>query len=218
MAIKAILFDMDGTLIDTELAAAKAIDSWFKKWGLALDPADAHFVVGRAWNVVFDRLFAKVQLPMPREDAVRQILETYRATLENELPTVPGAVEAVQALAAHYPLGLVSGSYRAQILWALGKLGILGHFQIVLGAEDYPESKPAPDGYLSAIRTLAVAPAQTLIFEDSAAGITSGLAAGAQVVAITGTNHFQQNIAAAHHHIENLLGVTAEWVRNLQKD
>jgi HAD superfamily hydrolase (TIGR01509 family) len=221
MAIKAVLFDLDGTLIDTELAAAHAVEAWFKKKNLVLDPADAQFVIGRTWNVLFDRLFAKVELSalkISREEAAREILLAYRATLEEELPTVAGASDAVKALAGHYTLGLVSGSYRAQILWALEKLKILAHFQVVLGAEDYPESKPAPDGYIAAMNTLAVKPSETLIFEDSHAGISSGLAAGARVVAITGTNHFQQNTQAAHHHIPDLRCVTADWVRNLKKE
>jgi HAD superfamily hydrolase (TIGR01509 family) len=216
--IKAVIFDLDGTLIDTELAAARALETWFKKWQLPLNPDDAQFVVGRAWNVVLHHLFSKVTLPMSREEASREILESYRLTLENELPTVPGSVEAVRSLAKHYPLGLVSGSYRAQILWALGKLGITDQFQIILGAEDYAHSKPAPDGYLSAMKTLGVDAAATLIFEDSTAGIASGVSAGARVVAITSTNHFSQNTAGAHHHIRDLQEVTAEWVRNLKKD
>jgi HAD superfamily hydrolase (TIGR01509 family) len=128
---------------------------------------------------------------------------------------VPGAAQAVRALAELYPLGLVSGSRREEILWALDQLGVRSCFRIVLGAEDYPHSKPAPDGYLSAMKTLGSTGPGTLVFEDSSAGIASARAAGAWVVALTCTNHFQQSSLQAHETIADLSGVDPAWVQAL---
>lgn len=216
-SIQCVIFDLDGTLIDTEPSAARALEKTFASWGIQVTAEDARFVTGRTWESAFRFLFAKYPVPLPTDEAAELVLKNYRESLESELTVVPGSVAAVQALSSHYPLALVSGSHRREIHWALKKLGILDRFQFVLGAEDYPKSKPAPDGYLSAIAKMSQNAAQTLIFEDSNAGVDSAHAAGAWVVAITGTNHFRQDISHAHHHISDLTAVTAEWVKKLSE-
>jgi HAD superfamily hydrolase (TIGR01509 family) len=139
----------------------------------------------------------------------------YRQTLAERLDHVPGSVAAVRSLAGKFRLGLVSGSGRAEILWALDQLHILPHFEVILGAEDYPHSKPAPDGYLKALQMLGGEQSRTLVFEDSLAGIQSARSAGMWVVAVTSTNHYKQDNSAAHLHIPDLTPVTAEWVAKL---
>jgi len=157
--------------------------------------------------------FAKYHPTVPRKKAEDEILDRYRAALETHLIVVPGSCEAVRSLAAEFALGLVSGSHRREILWALNKLDLLKYFKVILGAEDYPKSKPAPDGYQKAMKELGATPEGTVIFEDSQAGIASGRAVGAWVVAITSTNHFGQETAQSHCQIQDFTNVTPEWVR-----
>jgi HAD superfamily hydrolase (TIGR01509 family) len=211
-----ILFDLDGTLIDTEPSAAKAVEESFSSWGFNLDPTDAAQVAGRTWQVAFDFLFGKYPPQIPRGEAERLILEKYRSEIENHLIIIPGAVTAVLDLSKSYRIGLVSGSFRREILWALERLGVRDRFEVVLGAEDYPRSKPAPDGYLLGLEKLGVQAADCLIFEDSFAGIQSGKSAGAQVVAIRCSNHFGHDTSHADHHIQDLTGVSTIWVRSLR--
>jgi HAD superfamily hydrolase (TIGR01509 family) len=211
----AILFDLDGTIIDTEANAAETVQQCFKNWGIAVDAADARFVTGRTWESAIDYLVQRYRLPVSRDQALAEILREYRISIEKNLGVVPGCVEAIRSLSSRYPLALVSGSRRADIEWSLTKLGVIQDFRFILGSEDYPRSKPAPDGYLKAIEILGVAATKTLIFEDSEAGIASGLAAGATVVAVTCTNHFQQDTSPAHHQILDLTQVTADWADRL---
>ncbi len=213
--IDTILFDLDGTLVDTEPAAAKAIHMCFENWGLKIDATDAAYITGRTWASAFDFLFKKYKLPVSANEAGEEMMQAYRDSLEVHLGIVPGGAAAVNALAGHYELALVSGSNRQEILWALDKLKIRHQFKVILGAEDYPNSKPAPDGYLKALKMLSRQAPNTLIFEDSQPGIASARAAGAWVVAITGTNHFKQDTSHAHHHIPDLRGVSPEWISQL---
>lgn len=165
--------------------------------------------------MAFDHLFKKYPIPVPAEQAAEEMMERYRKSLLTHLKFVPGSADAVKALAGHFKLALVSGSNRSEIFFALDRLGVREQFEVVLGAEDYPKSKPAPDGYLKAMKMLQANAAETLIFEDSEAGIASARAAGTWVVAITGTNHFNQDISKAHEKIPDLTQVNAEWVKAL---
>jgi HAD superfamily hydrolase (TIGR01509 family) len=212
-----VIFDLDGTLVDTEKTAVRVVDEWLLKWNVAVEASVAQEVTGRTWDVALDVLYSRYAFPLPREEAARLILASYHEELERKLDVVTGAAEAVRSLAAHYPLGLVSGSYRRQILWALDKLAVREHFKVILGAEDYPRSKPAPDGYVKALELLGHSPANAIVFEDSTPGIQSARAAGAWVVAITSTNHFEQRTDLAHHRIADLKDVSPAWVAQISK-
>jgi HAD superfamily hydrolase (TIGR01509 family) len=216
MKIKTILFDLDGTLVDTEPAAAYAVSQAFKSWDVDVTGEDAAYVTGRTWEKAFEYLFRKYKLPVSLDVAAEFVIGEYRKALREKLVVVGGGAEAVQALAPSYPLGLVSGSHRQEIFYALDFLKIRRHFKVVLGAEDYKKSKPDPEGYLQALKLLGAKAEETLIFEDSEPGIASARAAGAWVVAISGTNHFRQNTSAAHHSIADLSGVSPQWVAALE--
>jgi HAD superfamily hydrolase (TIGR01509 family) len=214
--IKTIIFDMDGTLVDTELAAAKAVEECFAAWNHRISADDAQFVTGRTWELACEYLFKKYPPPVGPVKATELLLEKYRARIETDLIEVPGARIAVRDLAEEYPLALVSGSHRREILSILERLGIRDCFRVVLGAEDYPRSKPAPDGFLKALSLLSADPASTLVFEDSVAGIAAGLAAKLQVCVITSTNHFGANTDNGHHFVPDLVCVDRNWVKALK--
>ncbi len=216
--IKSILFDFDGTLVDTEPSAVKATQDCFKKWKIELDPKDSARVTGVTWNSAFEFLFKKYPIPLPKDEARQTILDHYRKETEKNLVIVPGCVQAVRSLCQVYLVGLVSGSDRADILRILDQLGIKDCFRVILGAEDYPKSKPAPDGYLKAASLLHTTPRECLVFEDSAPGILSARSAGMWVVAITSTNHFSFDLSQAHFKVPDLSSVNPAWISNLSFD
>ncbi len=210
--IEAIIFDLDGTIIDSELAALQAIVECTGEWGVSVTREQAATVAGKKWEVAFDLLYSQHKIPLAKEEASRLIVERFQQIVRKELRVVPGVVSAVKSFAPRYRLSLVSGSHREDVLWAVRKLGIEKYFEHILGAEDYPGSKPSPDGFNKAIALMGVAPSRTLVFEDSHAGIASALAAGCIPIAITSTNHFGHDQSGARHHIPHFEGVGAEWV------
>ena len=207
---------MDGTLVDTELAAAKAVEECFAAWNHKVTEKDADFVTGRTWEKALEFLFSKYPPAISTAKASEFILDAYRARIETDLIEVAGARECVADLARDYPLALVSGSHRREILSILGRLGIRDAFRVILGAEDYPASKPAPDGFNKAVGLLGATPASTLVFEDSVAGIESGLAAGLKVCVVTSTNHFGHATDRGHYFVPDLSGVNRAWVKALK--
>lgn len=202
---------MDGTIVDTEPVAAEVVIECFENWGFELSPDDATHVTGRTWVAALEHLFSKYPPNIPMGEATQKILSLYRARIEKNLTVIPGAVDAVKTLARRYPLALVSGSRREEILLILKKLGILDRFKLVLGAEDYEKSKPSPDSFRRAMTSLRTTPERGLVFEDSPAGIQAALSAGLNVVAISSTNHFKLDTSRAHRQIKNFLAVDTDW-------
>src|SRR3712207_6331075 len=94
-SIQAVLFDLDGTLIDTEPAAELAIQECFRNWGLRIDPDDAQFITGRTWETAFQFLFKKYPIPVTPETGAKVMIEKYRESLKRNLVLVPGSVAAV---------------------------------------------------------------------------------------------------------------------------
>ena len=181
-----------------------------------MDPQDASHITGRTWDSMWSWIEKKYAPPVPREEALRKLVERYRAHLEQDIVEIPGAAQAVKSLHGNYRLGLVSGSHRQEILFALDHLQIRSCFDVIYGAEDYPRSKPAPDGYQKALDTLNVHAQSTVIFEDSEAGIQSGRAVGAWVIAIRAANHFGHDQGQAHASVQDLSRVNAEWLSQLE--
>jgi HAD superfamily hydrolase (TIGR01509 family) len=114
------------------------------------------------------------------KEVVDRMLERY----SRELPLIPGAVDAVERLAARWELGLASSSNRELIDRVLDVSGLARCFAVTVSSEEVARGKPAPDVYLEAARRLGVEPATSAAVEDSASGIRSAHAAGMHVLAI----------------------------------
>ena len=215
--IEAVIFDMDGTLVDTEGLAARAVEEILSARGLRLGPVDHKVVTGKKWEAAFEILSERHPVIKGDTQVFADVLHRYREILASTLPEVPGAKRAVTALAKAYPLALVSGSHRQDIQTILSRLGVMPSFRVVLGAEDYPESKPAPDGFLMGAKLLGVAPEHCLVFEDSEAGLRSAREAGMWACAVTVTNPGVDALGLADWAIEDLTGIDAEWVAKRQQ-
>ncbi len=216
---QAVLFDLDGTLVHSEAVAIRSAQGVFEQYGVRLDAAQAEAVTGKTWSAAMEEIERRVALPISRDRLLGEILQDYRARMQSEVHPVPGCREAVEMFSAVFRVGLVSGSYREEIESALQRLGIRQHFDPVLGAEDYIESKPSPEGYLKALSILGVAPTQTVIFEDSEPGVRSALAAGCRVVLVRHCRSLRPDspwIDQVHATIETFEGMTLEWLETIK--
>jgi HAD superfamily hydrolase (TIGR01509 family) len=123
-------------------------------------------------------------VPMSPQEIASEVERRLVARYEDDLPLLPGASDAVRALAADLPLGLASSSTPGLIAAVLRIAGLTDCFRAAVSSQEVPRGKPAPDVYLRALELLGVAPADAVAVEDSGAGIRSAAAAGMRVLAI----------------------------------
>jgi len=186
--IEAVLFDMDGVLIDSEPAWERARKSLFSAYDVPYAPEITQALMGmnsKEWS----RYLHEHGIPLPDAQITREVLKRVAASLREDLNLMPGAVAVVRALAEHWPLAIASSADRSIIELALDLAGFRDAFRIVVSSSEVARGKPAPDTYLKAAELLGVSAGRCAVIEDSANGIRSGRAAGARVVAIP-NQHF----------------------------
>ena len=183
---RALIFDMDGVLIDSEPLWRRAEIEIFAEVGLQLEEADCYQTQGlridEAVAFWFERSpWAGRSQTDVSNSIVARMVELIRGSGE-PMPGVFGAIE--WAVAAEWRLGLASSSSKLLIQTVLERFGLLDRFECTRSAEDEKAGKPHPDVYLSTARELAIAPAACVAVEDSAHGVHSALAAGMRCIAI----------------------------------
>jgi HAD superfamily hydrolase (TIGR01509 family) len=220
MRIRAVLFDLDGTLVDSEressLAMARVLE---RDHGLPVSQEDRDYVVGHSWNEIYDHLRARhgAALRWSQEELIRRSSAEREVVIgEQGMRIMPGAREAVRRLGARFAKAIVTGSSRSEALKALRVLGAVEEFPVLLASEDYEHGKPDPSGYLAAAARLAVEPPACLVLEDSRPGIAAGRAAGMKVVAVRAGNFLGQDQTAAHRIVETLDHVTDALIAELE--
>jgi beta-phosphoglucomutase-like phosphatase (HAD superfamily) len=173
----AYLFDCDGTIVDSMplhyIAWKTALDEWncpfpeelFYAWG------------GKPVDEIISTLNSMHGLSMPVE-AVGKRKEGFYFDLLPQLQSIPEVVEHIDAQYGHIPFAVVSGGRRNSVVRSLTATHLIDKFATIVGAEDYKNSKPAPDCFLLAAQRLGVEPAACLVFEDTDLGIQAATAAG----------------------------------------
>jgi HAD superfamily hydrolase (TIGR01509 family) len=182
--IEAVLFDLDGVLVDSETVWDAARHAVVEESGGRWREGATRAMMGMSAPEWSSYLHAELGVPLEpdeiNERVVARVLERYRS----DLPLLPGAVEAVRRLAARWPLGLASSANREVIDAVLDGAGVAGCFAATVAGEEVANGKPAPDVYLAAAEKLGVDPSDAAAIEDSSNGLRAGAAAGMLVVAV----------------------------------
>lgn len=182
----AIIFDMDGVLVDSEPLHFATTNSVLGRRGVELDQAGYDACLGLDEVAFFAGLCARFGLAEPAEVLARERIAESLARLASEpLPPLPGVLELILGLAGEgRPLGLASSAGAAQVELVLGRLGLRRCFGATVSKDEVRAGKPAPDLYLEASRRLGVPPSACLAIEDAVHGVASARAAGMTVLAL----------------------------------
>jgi len=182
----AVIFDLDGVLVDAEVWWDEVRLAWAGQVGRSWTAADQAAVMGAnslGWaRIMRQRLDLDLSPEQIVDDIVAAMVQRYAT---HGAPLIPGAVAAVRRLAeAGVPIAVASSSHRLVIDAALDSLGIAGLFRVVVASDEVAHGKPAPDVYLLAARELGVDPSSCLVVEDSLNGVLAARAAGMTVALV----------------------------------
>jgi HAD superfamily hydrolase (TIGR01509 family) len=182
--IAAVVFDLDGVLVDSEHVWDAVRQRLAEERGGRWHERASRDMMGMSsleWSRYMHDVIGLAEPPEEiNTEVVRRLVDAYR----EELPLLHGATEAVEALAARWPLGLASSSNREIIDLVLRVSGLERRFAATVSSEEVPRGKPAPDVYLEAARRLGMPAERCAAVEDSENGILSARAAGMRVIAI----------------------------------
>jgi HAD superfamily hydrolase (TIGR01509 family) len=184
VSVEAVVFDLDGVLLDSEVIWNEVKREVVVETGGRWRDDAPHQMMGMSsgeWSrYMHDELAVPLEPAEIDAAVVARVADRYR----RDLPLIPGAAAAVERLAARWPLGLASSSNRPIIDLALAAGGLAQWFRTSISSEEVGRGKPAPDVYLAAVAELGVAPEDAAAIEDSANGILAARAAGLRVVAV----------------------------------
>jgi HAD superfamily hydrolase (TIGR01509 family) len=201
----AVIFDMDGLLLDTETLWHEAEVELFRRHGGEFTWDDKMAVIGTSYEHTSVYFADRLGLPRDRGAAlVSEMLELMHGLVRQAVDARPGAVELLARLAAldGVSLGLASNSPRYLVDDALATAGMTGSFDVIVTSDDVEHAKPAPDIYRLACERLGVDPSDAIALEDSASGVAAAKAAGLTVIGVP--QFAETDVSAADRVVDSL--------------
>jgi HAD superfamily hydrolase (TIGR01509 family) len=213
---EAVVFDLDGLLLDTEQVWDEVREAVTRERGGRWHERAQADMMGMSSTEWSRYMHDELGLAEPPEELNRLVVERMQERYRERLPLVDGAVDAVRRIAARWPLGLASSSNRELIDLALELMGVADLFRATVSSEEVERGKPAPDVYLEAARRIDVDPSRVVAIEDSGPGIGAAKAADMRVLAIP-NRHFpppEDALQSADVVLESLADLTPDAVES----
>lgn len=203
---QAVIFDLDGVLVDSEPLYFKALNYVLQANSAApLKDEENRGLIGTTVEHTWNAIMKMRSLPLPLEYYIARYSERVAQDIESDMEVVAGATIIIkQARAEDIPIAVASSSFRKWVDQKLRVIGLGDQFDFVIAGDEIERGKPAPDIYLEAANRLAVPPGRCLAIEDSPSGISAAVAAGMYVVGVRTAATSGLDISSAHQVIDSL--------------
>lgn len=214
MPTDAVIFDMDGVIVESEALWDEAREQLVKQTGGRWGAGAQRAMMGMASNEWSAYVRDELQVPLTageiNDRVVARLIELYR----EEFPLIDGAVNAVRSAAERWPLAIASSSNRELIDLVIELAGVADSFAVTVSSEEVGRGKPAPDVFLAAAEQLGVAPSNCVVIEDSGNGIRAAVAAEMRVIAVPNREFppTSDAMALAHAVVDRVSEVTNQLI------
>lgn len=215
MQVQAVVFDMDGVVIDSEVVWQRVRTAYAQEFGRQWTQEDQVAMLGRSTPDWSAQMRARLGLQhLSDKDVAQAIIGRMLKAFAHEVPFRPGALEALQAIAGKYRVGLASGSPRVLVDCVLQHGNIAHCFQSVLSGDDVQHGKPHPEIYLRSLEKLGCAPVAAVGIEDAPNGLRALRNAGMWAIAAPCPEFplDAESLSLAHRHISSMTELTPELV------
>jgi len=196
--VRLVIYDLDGTLIDSREAIVESFNIVLKEMGEPPQPAGViESMIGEPFSVILSKI-----LPPDKQNMIQWFWDAYipvYARIGPEKTSIlPGVRETLKALKDRGLMQSIATTKRSDVASRLlGELGLLGYFDIVLGINDVANPKPAPDIIKLTLRRLGFGPEEAVFVEDTTIGLEAGIRAGVRTVGVTTGTHSREKLMAA---------------------
>lgn len=208
---EAFLFDLDGTLVDSERQNVESVVLAVRRYGAEMTDDERGFVIGHSWNEIYAMVARNHALTVSMRQLIDAAVEEKDALLARTgHRALPGAVQLVHRLAGRATLAVVSGASGKEVRDALSGIGVRDHFSAIVAAEDYAHGKPSPEPYLKGLAAVGAPVGRTLVIEDATPGIQAARAAGLRVIGVQAGNFAGYDLSLADAVVPTLAEVTDE--------
>jgi len=211
---KAVLFDMDGVVLDTEPLYTRAEIRLFGEYGVLIPEEDWSLFRGCAEQDFFDLSMKRYRITEDKHIFMEKGREYVRDEFKKSLAFMPGFHNLYKLVTQHYSVGLVTASPRHNLNWLQTLISLDKLFEHIISGDETEKNKPHPEPYLIMMKKLCVKPENVVIIEDSLHGIQAALASGAAVIAKTGSVP-ESELSIAHRIITDLDEITHNMIEDL---
>lgn len=181
---KAVVFDCDGLLLDTEKCWTRGEAAVFAAHGVEFTPEHKRNLVGASGWRAASYICEVLELPGREAEVLEELISLSWPEVVNGAAPMPGAEELVRELHGSVPIGVASNSPGEMVREALTKSGLRDAFEVVIGGDEVENPKPSPDLYRTACERLLASPASSVALEDSPPGVAAARAAGMYVIGV----------------------------------
>lgn len=219
--IKAIIFDFDGLLIDSEPAWFKARKILLNEFEMDWTMDDQKHNLGVSTKTWVNYLNNKLDGRLSPEEILNRVISNMKEMYKNgEVRSKPGADQALNYCKdKNFKIGLASGSYKELLFIALKSKMWMDYFDEILSSDDLKKGKPAPDVYLEILKRFNVRPEESIVLEDSKDGILAGVAAGSSVIAVPAKEYpVPEDILRSARRVIESLSEAGDTIKSIEKE